>query len=844
MRYRDAFIGLVLTAVLAGCGSDTVSVAPAPQPTLSGKVFLDTARSGTIRLLDAGGQELSRAPVDATGTFFLTPDPHGARLVATLDSGEQVERSLDQPGYAWLNVPSHLTSLYAAAHPEADAEAAVLAGLSIPAGTSTNGLSSYAGSPFSHVRFLAEARGAGGFEQFSRRVADRIGRGEKLSFAGPERSSARQLLFRPREEIRAAGAVGSVFGFIGSQVGGDIITLGTNDLLGMVSSALGLNLGTSNKLNAISQQLNQVLSELNALQASLTLGNTTQSYRANQTAMNSTLRGIQNITVSVTQAAAAAGVANSSSSVFNHGPIVPVTGSATNRTAALQTLQESAGNVSQYLVSAEQSANQITLYNQLALETLNLSGVVSSTESAETFNYPIRQDLWTVGAVGAAISLQANLDYYSNWVVQALVGLAEFGQASAVVPLPLNDTGVAPSGPLDQSRQAVIANQLSIMQAQQYVPAPLGYSCVFVDVPNGLMWYTACFGAGSLSQAQGDAEGLTVGPWGPAPAPSVDQGTYTSGYGPTGGWRLPTYAEYLTLWNRSSKTLYSSTPGIGLPALGFSVPSGSQTISTSHVYGNPMPIGGQNNYEYLGFEWTKGELGSSGTSSPGPNYTWFYVRRIPDYTSGDTPTLAHTAYGYLPDGLQFLGDFNSSTGQFSQQNGQLELAGNVNGQGSHSNLSQRAVWTLANPQTADITPLGSEVQVNWHGTGNATLTASVQGYVPGQSGLQTKTITQSFLSPLTGPDAFTSIQITPYQVAYAAPPRAGDSMLYFLTGFTQGGRAVNLTGVTWSTTSPVASFSNPAVPNSLVYGPQAGSVNGFTVQASYAGKTYSATVAY
>ncbi len=841
-------------AALSGCGSDSsVAVTPADAArTLSGKVYLDSARAGTIRLLDAGGQELSRASVDATGTFFLTPHPNGAKLVADLASGESVERTLAQGGYAWLNVPSHLTSLYASAHPDLSAqqaEAAVLAGLSIPTGTGTHGISSFAGSPFSHVRFLDEARRGGGFEQFSRQVADRIGRGEKLSFAGPERSSARRLVFRegPREEIRAAGAVGSVFGFIGSQVGGDIITLGTNDLLGMISSALGLNLGTSNKLNAISQQLNQVLDELNALQASLTLGNTTQSYRTNQTAMNSTLRGIQNITVSVAQSALQAGTANASSgSTFNHGPTVPVTGSAANRTAALQTLQESAGNISQYLVSAEPSANQITLYNQLALETLNLSGVVSSTESAETFNYPIRQDLWTVGAPNATVSLQANLDYYSNWVVQALVGLAEFGQASAVVPLPLNNTGVAPAGPLDQSRQAVIANQLSIMQAQQYVPAPLGYSCVFVDVPNGLMWYTACFGAGTLAQAQGDAEGLTVGPWGPAPAPSVDQGTYTSGYGPTGGWRLPTYAEYLTLWNRSSKTLYSSTPGIGLPALGFSVPSGSQTISTSHVYGKPMPIGGQNNYQYLGFEWTKGELGSSGTSSPGPNYTWFYVRRIPDYTSGDTPTLAHTAYGYLPDGLQFLGDFNSSTGQFSQQNGQLELAGNVNGQGSHSNLSQRAVWTLGNPQTASITPLGSEVQVNWHATGNATLTASVQGYVPGQTGLQTRSISQSFISPLTGPDAFTSIQITPYQVAYAAPPNANDSMLYFLTGFTQGGRAVNLTGVTWTaqTSSQVAAFSNPAVPNSLVYGPQAGSVNGFTVQASYAGKTYTATVAY
>lgn len=120
-----------------------------------------------------------------TGNFYLPVLSGQIRLVARLTDGTRLEKVSDGDEYLWIDLPSHLTSLYSTAHREltlAQAEQAVRQGLSIPDGTGAHGLSSLRGSPFSARIFLGLAAREGGFDAYCNRVVQRISAGEKLRF--------------------------------------------------------------------------------------------------------------------------------------------------------------------------------------------------------------------------------------------------------------------------------------------------------------------------------------------------------------------------------------------------------------------------------------------------------------------------------------------------------------------------------------------------------------------------------------------------------------------------------------------------------------------------------------
>lgn len=855
---------LGLTLFVAGCGageetSQTASPATPSSRAAQGIVFLEEARANVpLTVLDESGRELAQARTDGNG-FFEFPAPSGRfRVLASLEDGSRVEQTTDSQGFLCLNVISHLTSLYAADHPGvplAECERAVKVGLSIPAGTATNGLNSLAGSPFSTQLYLDEAARNGGFNSWSRQVANRIGQGQVLSFPGPGPSLARRLAFRSTGEAIRFSAIGDTFKFIASQVGGDIITLGTNDLLGMVSAALGLNLGTANKLNAIATQLSQIQSELLGLQNQVAAVNATGSYFSNVNTINGTLNNIQNITTQLSRTASSAAAANGTSTAFDHGPAIPNGLTTIQGLLSLSGSETALRQITSYLISDTLSLNLVLLYNQMAAGAINSQVGTAANASPETFYYPLRQDVWTAGNVSVAgsvkpVNLQSNLDTYSSWVVQASNALAEAGQQTGVLPVPISTSGVNPPAVfLNQSRTGVLEAQLALLAAQQQVPAPMGYSNVLVDVPNQKMWYLAYFGSDSgyqLNSALGNAAQFSWGPWGPAPRPNVTQSAFTNTLGPNGGWRLPTGPEYQQLRSRAGGSLYP-----GLTYLGFNMPYGASSNSGCWIYGT-SPGGSPDQYYY--YDFADNQTHNVDRTGGGPLYGYLLVRNIPDYTSGDTPGLAFTSYGFLPDGLELGGDFTGSTGQFNQQNGQLAAFGTSNETSANTPLTQRAAWSSGNTSLLDLSSNGTSILAHWHGAGNTTVTATVKGFVPGKSGLQTLSRTVNLKSPLTGADTFSSVQITPYNVAYQAPPANKAFQQYYLTGFTQGGTAVTLNPdpVAWQVLDQnnqpvnpsVAAFSLVPPGGALDYGPLSGQVRAFKVKVTYNGTAYFATVLY
>lgn len=847
-------IVMLLAALSWGCGGSETNVAAPPQglapqqaTARTGVVYLDGPVAGAnVTLLDRDGSLLATTVSDGNGSFQFKVTPYKA--VAQTPSGNL--EALVSGDLVWVDLFRHLVCRYASAHPEAnlaDAERAVRTGLAIPPDSGTNGLSSLAGSPFAARLFLTQAAQNGGLERYSRSVVDQIGRGSVLTYRVESEPLALRL-FQPKrsQETIRASAIGDAFSFLAAGVGNDLIAVGTNQLLGATLAALGLNVGTSAQLNQVQSTLNQMSSEITQLEGQVANVKVSGSYNDILSTINGTVNQLKTSTTTLATQAQGAAAQNGTSTTFFHGPaIVPnaVTEFATrlSTTAA----ENAARQLLSYLLSSDASQNLVLLYNQLAVSQLFGNG---NHNYAQNFFYSLRQDNWTVGTT---VSLQSQLNYYLSLVVEACNLWSEAGQLS-ILPQPLNQSGLnPPAGPLTASRNGVLAAQVDMFAAQAQVPAPLGYDQVFVDLAHNRMWYLQYMAQTQWQTAVNQTIAFLLGPWKGYP----DAGGYEysqpyGGYGPSGGWRLATQDELEDL-----NALCGGTGLTGLANLGFNVPAGSNT--KCHVYGDP-PGGllGEGFFDYHYYDFSNGKTGYEDATGGGPYYCYLMVRNIPDFTSGDTPQIAHASYGFVPNYLEF--DILPGPGVLG---GALDVFGFTNGANGYSNLSARARWTSSNPSVLDLTPYQGQVIQNWHGPGSATVTATVYGSNSSQNGQANVQPTPLALSvtlqsPLTGPPSYTSLAISPYSVAYQGKPKNGDFQQFYLTGFQQAGRSVDLTsnqGTTWqaftdaTATTPlktdVASF-NPVVPGALDFGVQAGSVTTFVVQATYQGQKVQATVAY
>ena len=856
-------IVMLLAALSWGCGSGDNNVAApqtqAPPPPAAvarmGVVYLNGPVAGAqVTLLSRSGSTVGTAVTDGTGTFFF--DGQGEppyKAVAQTPAGS-VE-ALVSGNLLWVDLFRHLVARYAAAHPEvsvAEAERVVKAGLSIPATTGTNGLSSLAGSAFAARLFLEQAARNGGLEAYSRSVVEQIGRGSVLAYRVENDPLALRLIRRSnrQSEVIRASAVGDLFSFLAAGVGSDLIAVGTNQILGATLAALGLNVGTSAQLNQVQQTLTQISSELTQLEGEVAAVKVSGAYNDVLSTINGTVNQLKTSTTTLASQAQGAAVQNATSTAFYHGPAVVPNGVTEFASRLSTTVAENATRqLLSFLVSTNASQNLVLLYNQLAVSQLFGNG---NNNYAQNFYYSLRQDSWTAGNTANAnnLSLQGQLNYYLSLVVEACNLWSEAGQLS-ILPQPKSQSGLnPPAGPLTASRNGVLSAQMDMLAAQAQLPQPLGYDQVFVDLAHNRMWYLQYMGQTKWQNAVDATIDFTLGPW----TGSKDAGGYEyqqpySGYGPAGGWRLATQQELEDL-----NALCGGTGLPGLAKIGFNVPSGSNT--KCHVFGDP-PYGllGEGFYDYHYYDFSNGKTGYEDATGGGPLYAYLMVRNIPDYTSGDTAQIAHTNYGFLPDYLEF----DTASGPGSQF-GVLAVFGFTNGAPGYSYLTARARWSSSNPAVMDLSPLSGDGVVSyWHGPGSVTVTATAYGSDPSQNGQsnvqpQSRSLSVTLQSPLTGPPSYTSLAVSPYSLAYQAVPRNGDFQQFYLTGFDSGGRATDLTSqATWqvftnataTTPLPTAAASfNPVVPGALDFGLQAGSVNTFVVQATYQGQKVQATVAY
>lgn len=868
---------LLLTVLLLyGCGGSS----PAPpsesqaatESTRSGFVYLDGRPvPAQIVVLDAQGNVLQRAVASETGNFTLSNLPSGRlKVVATLADGTPLELTTELTDYLWVDILSHLTSLYAADHPDlslAEARRAIHRGLSLKEDQPTNGMSSLAGSPFSARQFLDQAARNGGFTAYARTVVTQIEAGQTLDFGVPAEALALRLMRRQaaREHVQASDqAIVSVFHFIGIVSASDVVQLGTTNLLGFACSAVGLNIGTVGALNELKSTLDDLVNEVANLASLIQSDFAVLDYHDNLNVLNPVTADID-ANMGRLQAIAEAGADSNPppTTTFNRGPAaIPSQVSTfaqliveTDAAAWTQLLLD-------YLVNTTLSQNQVVLYNQ---NFGNATYPLKDSNYAQHFYYSQRQDSWTS-------VLQSNLDSLRSYVVEACLLWCESAQLSV---LPQTVDGFAPPAiPLNQARfgggggaesnSGTAHAQMVLLAAQNQVPAPLGTTQVLVDLTQNRMWYLSYMN-GTQGPTWAGAQGtLTGNPmfqllgWTAAPFPTDDQrhwnGTDSDpsyNRGPDGGWRFPTYKECSDLRNLARASGLKD-----LARLGFIIPS--EHNDTMHLYGKP-DVGTPDRYH--GYDWSNGKEVVLERFGGGPNWDFMYVRNLPDFTSGDTAQIAHACYGFLPSrGLQIL--------SVNQQNGQLDVLGNE--EASSSNLTSRCLWTTSNPAVVDFIPSSNPdvINIEYHSSGSATVTATFQGASSqiGSNGaqpgkLQTVTTSITLQSPLSSSgDTLSSINVSPYNTFFQGktpPAGTGDGFQqYYLTGFFQGDGATDLTNLaTWVALDANGNKLDPSIGlfdnsfqrrGTLRFGPKQkfSPSQTITIQATYNNQKYTALLGW
>ncbi|MCA9780641.1 MAG: hypothetical protein KC800_28150, partial [Candidatus Eremiobacteraeota bacterium] len=766
----------------------------------------------------------------------------------------------------------HLTSLYLDAHPELslpEAAAAVRAGLSIPEGAGTNGLSSLAGSPFAARLFLEKAQQNGGFDAFCLDVIARIDQGEVLAFQVPS-SRAMELLTGPkaaREEIRAAG-VADFFKFLGMTVGGDLITEGVNSLLGMGLSAIGLNIGTASNLKEIESTLSEVQMEIEQLEKLIENLALTGQVLTNYNAIKAINTELQSQSDELSRSAETAASSLQDPDAFDHGPAA-IPNNVLNTMSDLlnYNAETSAHTLLGFLTTTVVPDNMVLTYNQFFGNEVYPK---PKSNYAQHFFYSQRQDNWTVGDTH---SLQATLDYVRSSAVTAMNLWSESAQLS-ILPEDTVSGLDSPANALNLVRfgggtDGVLAGEIQLFGAQNLVPDPVGNAQVYIDLTQNLMWYLQYMDGGKGPQWGGAQSTLTgsppfqLGPWIAAPKPGdYDYQSYflDGKLGPSGGWRFPTEQECQFL-----RDLANADNQFGLERLGFNVPSGSN--NRIHLYGRPVPSS-FGFYNYYAFDWNTGECHAESATGGGPQWNYMYVRTLPDFSSGDGAFLYISCYGFLPASLHFEGsgqEVGSGSTLPGEQNGLLRVYGQAPGQPTGSaltNLSENSEWTSSDPGIMDFSPSEDNgVVTHWHKPGTVTVTVTHRGASPdlpsggAQPGEVTSVVgTLTLTSPLTGADTFSSIQVSPYNTGLLAPPNLNDQQTYYLLGFYTGGGVEDISlQATWSALDPntmmpvnpnVAAFNDIAAPNSLVFGSNANSVDELVIEATYNGQKYQAKIAY
>jgi hypothetical protein len=877
---------LLITIVVSGCGSspsDTfLNTGGLNSPTRvlnsgqNGMVYLsEPAQNVVVQVLASDSAEVFGSFTTNEAGIFLIPAgtslPSRFRLVADTPEGVRVERFVDDDDlpYLWLNIPSHLVSLYVQRHPGisvTEAESVIRRSLSVGLDEGYNGTSDGRKSSFSHLRFRQAVQDSGlSYLAYCEQLIEGFENGEVVDFGAPEPPFT--LSVSPRvAPVGVLGQVGEIVGlktakkllhFVGEEVGSKLFDSSVEFGVGQITAATGWHIGTQAEFNEINEKLDVISEQIVQLTSLVNAGFLNTITVVDQAAVTVI---VQNLTTAQNQLTALAQATTSNystdPSTFDRGPAaIPID---TSLLSAYSTVVSS--NASQtfrtVLTSPSQNANLLTL------SAIAASAELGVTSPNSTFiNYQLRRDDITNHLID-------NFELYVGYCTQLAVVLSENATAMQL-PVPLNTSGLTPPAPVLNTALANINSVGDILnQGQQLVPDAVGCDQVLIDSENGLMWYLPTQ-LGKYDVAQNAMIGLQVNNWklpnGVNPPSKV--GTSVSkdldGFKrphKMAGWRVPEKSELQTLYRRVQSLGSGGETLNSLKELGFTgLTTDKDNFKKWWYNGSVAPeSSGSGVIRFTYYDMSKDGSGSEEASLLHPNadplYTCALVRIIDPDTAdfGDTAEQFHGAYGLEPSKLTLARISPDNNHRY------FRLLGRVGGKHGNdvSDLTSSATWTVENPSAPNVAflsytetdqdytdnqgnhvPAGTNVvRLVFRDHGTATIKAARAFPVE-----QSAEVAQSSTSVR---PVLESISISPQNVLYQNTPQSNDFQQYYCTGHLSSGETVDLTAlVTWSLTPIDPNDPNPPkitnisqgdfISGDLVFGDPSALSSEMTVHAEY-----------
>ena len=836
-----------------GCGSAPNSSSGTVDSNFVASRVLTRAYQGTVYLSQPADQvEVQLLPLDSdvvlarfqtngAGIFELPEDlpvPGQFRLSVLAPEGIRVERFVGQGElpYLWINIPSHLISLYRRRHPQFDestSEAFLRENLSLGG---LYGTSDGPNSSFSHRRFLQAVQKSGlTFQAYCEKVVNDLESGQAYDFGSPTR------LFEPKEETRP-----KLIGFLADEVGTKLFDSAVEFTVGKISAASGLHIGTQGDFQQIDAKLDAISEQLTSLTNLVTTGFLNGIVFADQALVQGIVDnlGVAQTGLKTLSQATAASYA-SDPNVFDHGP-ASIPASTTNLIQSFDFVVTSkALEVFQRVLTSSS-----TQQNLLLLAGKQASLQLKADPNPAFNDYPLRKDSLTA-------QLESNFDLYVGYCSQLSTLFSETANASY---LPQTTLGfLPPANSLNGALASIVQVSSMLRQAQQLVPQSVGSDLVLIDSENGLMWYLQAQLC-KYNVAQNGMIGLKVNNWalppGIAPPEAVGSKPSEPNQSKGGfkyfkrdpnmaGWRVPEISELRTLYQRvvalGGGNRNPPNTLVALKALGFrGLPEDSSENYKKYWYNGSV------DGKFTEYDISKDDTGSEANSlGNNPNYTCIYVRTLSNRSLpfGDTGNQFHKGYG--------LGLYNLALTEIPANpanptvdrrtlylQGKLEAANVAHAPGIPgivpSDLGDRAVWTLENLSPPDCAFLNfskttasqpdsngylvaagtNTAQLIFRGPGTATVRATVTSPQASVSGTDSQTFTSN-LRPV-----LQSISISPQNLAFQTRP---GFQQFYCTGYLPTGETVDLTNlVTWSIlTPPPASYSG-SNPTRIDQGPPTG----------------------
>ena len=582
---------LIFALLTIGCEtSDNSFVATSPGQFVTapvvGKVFASADVAGqTVELRDSSGGILDSVVTNESGNFvFRGTVPADFRLVVPLENGlflAREVRGFTGDGFFVVNVPTTLVSLNSGGGLSlADAEALVQAQLQLSSREALFVIEDGVGTEFSHFAFFVEAANNGGVQAYLMNLADSQGAlgtpylltrddiGASVSSLSPQiqtlldqvRSdprinlALRRPVSRRLDRVFKSGgqsppnpatenpdvllqglglsAASNILEYIGTSAESSLVADDTNadKVFSWVGVALGWRTSSTATLENIEAQLNQVqagITELDQKSDNQNFQDAKDDLATNSINPLTEIISSELLAISTTTSSdldnMPAGSSDLPQNTQNYLALLTADSAFSDAQANLREVQAAMVGFNAVPVDPGPVAVPQTQGQNLIMEGAKIAltdelgitvGVGNGSEVQQWANFPVRSGFLLDQAL-------QTFELYAEYQMLGMVALGETGHSTS-----------NPSADIDNLITQTDNAMASIISQRSQVPHYPRSENFFIDLQNGLIWYTVAQGNMDLADAKTFAA-------------NFQDGVYNDGQ-----WRLPAFQETVALQQR------------------------------------------------------------------------------------------------------------------------------------------------------------------------------------------------------------------------------------------------------------------------------------------------------